>query len=65
MPEKLINFLVILLVAVSAGASADTQKEIEQLLDFVVNTSCKYKRNGSIYGGIEAQNHIKKSTTTL
>ncbi len=60
MPDKLIKNFVILLVAVSAGASADTQKEIEQLLDFVVNTSCKYERNGTTYGGIEAQNHIKK-----
>ncbi len=60
MPDKIIKFLVILLVAVSAGALADTQKEIEHLLDFVVNTSCKYERNGTIYGGIEAQKHIKK-----
>ena len=60
MPDKIISFLVILLVAVSTGALADTQKEIEHLLDFVANTSCKYERNGTIYGGIEAQNHIKK-----
>ncbi len=60
MPDKIIKFLVILLVAVSAGALADTQKEIEHLLDFVVNTSCKYERNGTLYGGIEAQGHIKK-----
>ena len=60
MPDKIIKFLVVLLVAVSAGALADTQKEIEHLLDFVIYTSCKYERNGSIYSGIEAQNHIKK-----
>ncbi len=60
MPDKITKFLVILLVAVSAGALADTQKEIEHLLDFVVNTSCKYERNGTLYSGIEAQGHIKK-----
>ena len=60
MPDKIIKFLVVLLVAVSAGALADTQKEIVHLLDFVINTSCKYERNRTLYGGIEAQNHIKK-----
>ncbi len=29
------------------------------LLDFVANTACKYERNGTLYGGIEAQAHIK------
>jgi len=60
MPDKIISFLVILLVAVSAGAYADTQKEITHLLDFVANTACKYERNGTLYGGIEAQAHINK-----
>ncbi len=60
MPDKIIKFLVILLVVVSAGALADTQKEIEHLLDFVANTSCKFERNGTLYGGIEAQGHINK-----
>ncbi len=60
MSDKIIKFLVILLVVVSAGALADTQKEIAHLLDFVANTSCKYERNGTLYGGIEAQGHIKK-----
>ncbi len=60
MPDKIIIVLVILLVAVSAGALADTQKEIEHLLDFVVNTSCKYERNGTMYDGVEAKKHIKK-----
>ena len=60
MPDKLIKFVVIILVAISAGAMADTQKEIEHLLNFVANTSCKYERNGTLYDGVEAQNHIKK-----
>jgi len=44
----------------SNAAYADTQKEITHLLDFVANTACKYERNGTLYGGIEAQAHIKK-----
>jgi hypothetical protein len=47
-------------VVLSTAAYADTQKEIAHLLDFVANTSCKYERNGTIYGGIEAQGHIKR-----
>ncbi len=60
MPDKIIKFLVVLLVILSNAAYADTQKEIAHLLDFVANTACKYERNGILYGGIEAQGHIKK-----
>jgi len=37
---------------------ADTQAEIDYLLSFVANTSCQYDRNGTIYEGAEARNHI-------
>jgi len=60
MLNKIIRFLVVLLVILSTAAYADTQKEITHLLDFVANTACKFERNGTLYGGIEAQVHIKK-----
>jgi len=60
MLDKIIRFLVVLLVVVSNAAYADTRKEIAHLLDFVAYTECKYERNGTLYGGIEAQGHIKK-----
>jgi hypothetical protein len=34
---------------------ADTQQEIDHLLDFVEKTSCKYERNGNVHTGIEAK----------
>lgn len=34
--------------------------EIEHLLRFVENTNCQYERNGEMYAGKEAAEHIKK-----
>ena len=46
-------------MALLAGdALAGTQAEIDHLLDFVRNTSCKYDRNGTIHDGPEAMDHI-------
>jgi hypothetical protein len=39
---------------------ADTQQEINHLLEFVTNTSCQYERNGSVYDGVRAEQHIKR-----
>ena len=41
-------------------AFADTQQEINHLLEFVANTSCQYERNGSVYDGVRAEKHIKR-----
>ena len=60
MLDKIIRFLVVLLMLLSTSAYSDTQTEITHLLDFVANTTCKYERNGTIYDGVEAQIHIKK-----
>ena len=60
MPDNINKFVVIILVAVTVGAIADTQKEIDHLLGFVAKSSCKYERNGTMYDGVEAKNHIKK-----
>lgn len=51
--------LLILITALLAGSVfADTPAEIDHLLSFVANTSCQYDRNGTIYEGAEARNHI-------
>jgi hypothetical protein len=60
MPDNIIKFVVITLLVISTGAIADTQKEIEHLLKFVANTSCKYERNGTLHAGTKAKNHIQK-----
>jgi hypothetical protein len=39
---------------------ADTQQEINHLLEFVANTTCQYERNGSVYDGVRAEKHIKR-----
>ena len=50
-------FAVFLLIA-TGTAIADTQEEIDHLLDFVARTDCQYDRNGTIYNGQEARDHI-------
>ncbi len=60
MADNFIKSVVIVLIVLSGGAIADTQKEIEHLLSFVASTSCKYERNGTLHDGVDAQNHIKK-----
>lgn len=52
---RLITFLLLLL---SGNVLADTQQEIDHLLDYVAGTSCEYDRNGTIYTGLEARDHI-------
>lgn len=55
---KLLLSLVLLLS--SSFILADTQKEINHLLDFVEQTDCRYNRNGTIHNGAEARVHIQK-----
>ena len=50
--------MILLFVLHGAVANANTQQEIDHLLDFVANTSCQYDRNGSIHTGLEAKDHI-------
>jgi hypothetical protein len=52
---------ILIMFTVMLGASsviADTRMEISHLLDYVANTDCQYDRNGSIYNGSEARDHI-------
>ena len=41
-------------------AIADTQQEIDHLLEFVASTTCQYERNGSVYDGARAVKHINR-----
>ncbi|MEA3419988.1 MAG: DUF5329 domain-containing protein [Campylobacterota bacterium] len=53
---------IILSILLLAGSTllADTQQEINHLLDFVGKTSCTYERNGSMHAGPDAKEHITK-----
>ena len=57
MTQKL-NTLVLAMALLAGSVLAGTQEEIDHLLDFVADTSCKYDRNGTIHDGPEARDHI-------
>ena len=50
--------LAVLLLTGTGTVIADTQQEIDHLLDFVASTDCQYDRNGTIHNGQEARDHI-------
>ena len=53
-----LKLLMLTSMLIVASANADTQQEINHLLDYVANTDCQYDRNGRIYDGLEARDHI-------
>ena len=54
------KFIVSMILLAGTALFADTQQEIEHLLDFVEKTSCKYERNGKMYAGPGAREHITR-----
>ena len=56
--KSVLRSLVLTLVLFSNSSLADTQAEIDHLLNFVANTSCQYDRNGTVHDGPEARDHI-------
>lgn len=54
------QILLIALSLTSLQAFATTQSEINHLLDYVSKTDCRYERNGELYNGAEAVEHINK-----
>lgn len=54
------TIILLLIVLASSTLLADTQQEIDHLLDFVGKTNCKYIRNGSSHTGLKAKEHISK-----
>ncbi|WP_339718400.1 DUF5329 domain-containing protein [Marinomonas primoryensis] len=58
MKKKTLFFMLMTFFTINLFAS--TQDEISHLLDYVGITECKYERNGTLYNGAEAVNHINK-----
>jgi hypothetical protein len=56
---NLVKLLTIAGLLLVGTAIADTQQEINHLLEFVSNTTCQYERNGTFYDGARAEQHIK------
>lgn len=52
--------LAIFLVAGSAGAGSQMEKEISHLLNFISQSNCTFIRNGKDYVPADAVSHIKK-----
>lgn len=44
----------------STSIFASTQDEIDYLFNFISTTDCKFERNGKMYNGLVAVEHIKK-----
>ncbi len=51
--------ILLLLSLFIIPALADTQAEIDHLLNYVKKTECHYIRNGSVHSGTKAAKHIK------
>jgi hypothetical protein len=58
------HFWILALVLFSSSVAADvspaTQLEIEQLLNFIRNSSCIIDRNGKSHAAVKAISHIEK-----
>ena len=54
-----IRFLIITFSLLGNAAVADTQQEIDHLLEFVASSDCLYERNGAKHSGPEARDHIR------
>lgn len=53
----IISYIILLF---SSRVYANSQNEINHLLNYVKTTTCQYERNGSMHSGIEAVAHIQK-----
>lgn len=54
------GLLCLFLLLSSSFCFANSQQEINHLLEFVEKTECLYQRNGNKHNGIEAREHIQK-----
>jgi len=50
--------IIFVIVFVAGSVMADPGQEIDHLLEHVRNTDCQYDRNGTIYNGSAARDHI-------
>jgi hypothetical protein len=58
--QKTLRLIFLTSILFATAAFADTQQEINHLLEFVANTTCQYERNGTLYNGKKAQDHINR-----
>ena len=52
------KYLVLTMILLAGVAVADTEKEINHLLEFVAASPCQFDRNGTIHNGPEARDHM-------
>ena len=55
-----LRLLILGLLFAAVPVTADTEAEINHLLGFVAATDCQYERNGNMYSGLEAREHIQR-----
>ena len=53
-----LQWAILMSILLALPANADMNQEIRHLLEYVENTDCQYDRNGHIYSGSEARDHI-------
>lgn len=59
-PKVRLFLSVLIIFYCPKGVMASTQDEIDHLLSFISNTECSYERNGSLYKGGRAREHIER-----
>ncbi len=60
MTLKYIKNIVLLTIFIATSLLANTQQEINHLLNYVKTTECMYERNGDLHKGSAAVKHIQK-----
>jgi hypothetical protein len=51
--------LIFLMLVYLPGARAGSDEEITHLLNYVATTACRYERNGKMYSGPKARDHMQ------
>jgi hypothetical protein len=51
---------VVFLLASSFSLLADTEEEIQHLLEFIESSGCEFERNGTVYDSSKARSHIER-----
>ncbi len=57
---KIYTLLFPILITFTLSAESSDSVEIDHLLAYVKNTQCKYIRNGDVYNGTKAVQHIQR-----
>ena len=54
------SIATVAIMVLSSNVQADTQGEIQHLLQYVENSGCEFERNGKVYDSKEARSHIER-----